>query len=98
MIIAVFRSRTNPKTQEEFDDLYSQMTEHIGKIKGYVNHKMFAAKDGENCVIAEFADEKAFLEWDVHPEHKKAKERGKAEVFLEYDVAVATIFERHSKP
>lgn len=98
MIIAVFRSRTNPEFSAELDRLYGEMSNHIAKLPGYLGHKLFTAEDGEQVVIAEFENEEAFLAWDHHPEHKKAKERGKADIFTEYDVAVAKIFERHTKP
>ncbi len=98
MIIAVFRNRINEKVREEFDRLYTEMSDHIAKLPGYISHKTFSSNDGEQVVIVEFENEEGFLAWDKHPEHKKAKERGKEDVFTEYDVAVATIFERHTKP
>ena len=97
MIIAVFRNRVNAQAQKEFDRLYSEMSTHINKIPGYISHKSFASDDGEQVVIVEFENKEALEAWDIHPEHKKAKERGKQEIFDKYDVAVATIFERHTK-
>lgn len=98
MIIAVFRNRVNPDTEEEFDRLYQEMSAHIAKVPGYISHKSFYADDGERVVIAEFTDKEALERWDTHPEHKKAKERGKQDIFDTYDVAVADVFERHTKP
>lgn len=97
MIIATFRSRVNSQAQEEFDRLYSEMSNHIVKIPGYISHKVFSSDDGEQVVIVEFENKDALEAWDSHPEHKKAKEKGKQEIFDTYDVAIATIFERHSK-
>lgn len=74
------------------------MSGHIAKIKGYNGHKIYKADDGEAVVVVEFEDDVSFEEWDKHPEHKKAKLRGKLEVFDEYDVMVGRVFERHTKP
>ncbi len=98
MIVGVFKYRVNPDFQEEFENLYGQMAGHIAKIKGYNGHKVYQGDDGENVLVVEFEDDAAFEAWDTHMEHKKAKERGKAEVFDAYDVSVGRVFERHVKP
>ena len=48
-------------------------------------------------VIAEWTDREAFLAWDKHPDHERAKELGKARLLREYDVAAGEIFEHHRK-
>lgn len=97
-IIGVFRSRVASGFEEEFGRLYSEMSGHIAKIPGYLGHKVFTAEDGEGLVFVEFDGEVSFEAWDEHPDHKRAKERGKLEVFSEYDAIAATVFERHKKP
>ena len=96
-IIAVFRFTPSQDTLEELDRLYGEMSDIVVAMPGYLSHKMFVANDQERVVVAEWADRDAFLAWDTHPEHKKAKELGKAYLFDAYDVAVADIFERHRK-
>ncbi len=98
MMIAVFRSRINAASKEEFETLYAEMSEIIAKLEGYLSHKIFAAEDGEVVVIAEFRDMEAVEKWDKHPDHKRVKELGKKYIFDEYDVAVGKIVERHTKP
>ena len=98
MIVAVFRSRVASHAVEEFTQRYAEMSTYIEQIPGYVSHKVFVSDDGENCMIVEFATEEAFNAWDTHPEHKKAKERGKADVFSAYDVKVGRVFEHSHKP
>lgn len=97
-IIGVFRSRVASGFEEEFGALYEEMSGHIAKIPGYHGHKVFTADDGEALVFVEFDGEVSFEAWDEHPNHKRAKERGKLEVFSEYDAIAATVFERHKKP
>ncbi len=97
MHVEVFRFRLDPAFKHEFDELYGRMVSSIRGIDGYISHKVFAAEDGENVVVGYFDSWEAVEEWDRHPEHKHAKERGKADVFLEYDVVVAEVVEHHSK-
>lgn len=96
-IIAVFRFHPAQKTVDEMDKLYGEMSDIVSAMSGYVAHKVFRSEDGERVVIGEWADKDAFLAWDRHPEHKKAKELGKAYMFDSYYVAVGDIFERHVK-
>lgn len=97
MHIEVFRHRVAPDFQGEFDDLYLRMVKNIKGLKAYISHKVFTAEDGEKVLIGYFESFDAVEEWDAHPEHKYAKERGKADVFLEYDVVVAEVVEHHAK-
>ena len=97
MHIEVFRFRVNPEFQGEFEELYASMVRHINGLKGYLSHKVFKADDGEGVLVGFFEDFDAVEAWDRHPEHKRAKERGKADIFTEYDVMVAAVVERHTK-
>lgn len=93
----VFRHRINPEFQGEFDVLYGQMVSVVSGLPGYQGHKVFAADDGECVLIGYFADFAAIETWDRHPEHRRAKARGKNDVFLECEVIVAEVVERHRK-
>lgn len=97
MHVEVFRHRIDPAFKGEYDDLYDRMVTIVSGLKGYISHKVFTAEDGESVLIGYFEDFETVEEWDVHPEHKYAKERGKADVFLEYDVVVAEVVEHHAK-
>ncbi len=98
MMIAVFRSRVNKDHIDEFTTLYDEMGDIVSGLPGHISHKIFSSDDGEGVVIAEFENEEALHEWDVHPDHKRVKELGKKYIFDEYDVSVAKIVERHKKP
>ncbi len=98
MIIAIFRSKVSEAHIKEFEDRYSQMSELIMKIPGYVYHERFSAPNGEGVVIVEFKNREAFDAWDKHPEHKKAKMLGKEYIFQSYDVKVGEVFESHKMP
>lgn len=98
MIIAIFRSKVALKHLAEFEERYSQMSELIMQIPGYVYHERYTPAPGEGVVIVEFANQTAFEAWDKHPEHKKAKMLGKEYIFESYDVKVGKVFESHKMP
>ncbi len=97
MHVEVFRHRTDPAFEQEYEELYSRLAVVIAGLKGYISHKSFTAEDGEKVLIGYFEDFESVEEWDRHPEHKYAKERGKEDVFWEYDVVVGEVVEHHSK-
>jgi heme-degrading monooxygenase HmoA len=97
MHIEVFRHRIDPDFKGEFDALYERMVTIVTGLKGYISHKVFTAEDGERVLVGYFENYEVVEEWDVHPEHKYAKERGKTDIFTEYDVMVAKVVEHHSK-
>ena len=97
MHIEVFRHRIDPDFKGEFDALYERMVTIVTGLKGYISHKVFTAEDGERVLVGYFENYEAVEEGDVHPEHKYAKERGKTDIFTEYDVMVAKVVEHHSK-
>lgn len=96
MHVEVFRHRVDPAFQGEFDALYARMVTVIGGLRGYISHKVFTAEDGEKVLIGYFEDLEAVEVWDRHPEHRYAKERGRTDVFLSYDVVVAEVVEHHA--
>lgn len=97
MHVEVFRHRIDPDFRGEFDELYARMVTIVKGLKGYIGHKVYTAEDGERMLVGYFESFEAIEEWDVHPEHKYAKERGKTDIFTEYDVIVAEVVERHVK-
>lgn len=97
-VIAAFRTRPSVDTVREFEALYAEMSEIVSAMPGYAGHKVFRAEDGELVVVAEWRDKAAFVAWDEHPDHKRAKELGKAYLLDAFDVAVGEVFEHHHKP
>lgn len=98
MHVEIFRHRINSEFRGEFDELYARMIKAIKGLEGYIGHKVYVADDGERMLVGYFESFEAVEKWDIHPEHKYAKERGKADIFSEYDVMVAEVVERHVKP
>lgn len=56
-----------------------------------MSYKGFAAADGENVTVVEFASLEALARWREHPEHKEVQERGRRDFFASYSVQVCTL-------
>lgn len=91
MIVTVFRSRLNAASQGEYQQSATRMSELAKGIAGYVSHKGFTAPDGERVTIVEFESEAGLRAWAAHPEHVRAKQRGRAVFFSEYRVQVCNV-------
>lgn len=91
MIVTVFRSRLKPDVQDEYGPMAGQMSELARSIPGYISHKGFVAEDGERVTIVEFESEEALRQWQIHPEHGKAKRRGIASFFSDYKFQICSV-------
>src|SRR2546428_4415447 len=91
MIGALFRSRVKPEAQEEYMRWLARMSEFARQMPGYISHKGFVAEDGERVTIVEFESEQAQRAWSVHPEHVKAKKKGRRDFYIEYRVQICSV-------
>lgn len=91
MVVIVFRARLKPNVDHAaLAQLGAHMYELAAAMPGYISYKDFAAEDGENVSIIEFASLEALAAWREHPEHKVAQQRGREEFFAEYHIQVCT--------
>jgi heme-degrading monooxygenase HmoA len=91
MIVTVFRSRPKPDVQDAYGPMARHMSELARTIPGYISHKGFVADDGERVTIVEFETEDALRQWQIHPEHAKAKRRGIENFFSDYKFQICSV-------
>ena len=92
MYVVIFRSRLRPDADLaalEADGL--RMYALVSEMPGFISYKDFAAADGENVSIVEFADEASLKNWREHPEHRAVQERGRREYMSEYRIQVCAL-------
>jgi heme-degrading monooxygenase HmoA len=99
-IVTVFRSRLRPEAGEACHRQAVEMATLAASMPGYVDHKTFAADDGERVTIVTFADQASHDAWKMHADHRMAQRDGVSFWYDEYSIAVAqvvrsTAFERH---
>lgn len=91
MIITVFRSRLLPGVDAEYGRLAAEMSRLAASMSGFVSEKTFVADDGERVTIVLFVDAASQQAWRDHPAHRRAQERGRAELYSEYSLFSATV-------
>jgi heme-degrading monooxygenase HmoA len=98
MVVTIFRSRLRPEAADEYASWATRMSELAEAMPGYVSRKTFVAEDGERVTIVEFESEEHQHAWSVHPEHRRAKDKGRTTFYSEYDIKVCTVERAWSFP
>jgi heme-degrading monooxygenase HmoA len=86
-VVTVFRNRLRADPGR-YHDHAARMAELARTMPGYVEHKTFAAEDGERVTLVTFADRASHDAWGAHPEHREAQREGLAAYYEEYSISV----------
>lgn len=89
-VVTVFRSRLRPDA-EAYAAHAARMGDLARTMPGYVEHKTFAADDGERVTLVTFADRASHDAWGRHPEHREAQRAGVTTYYEEYSIAVGAV-------
>ena len=89
-VVTVFRSRLRPEAVGAYADDAGRIAALARTMPGYVEHKAFAADDGERVTLVTFADRASHDGWRDHPEHRAAQRRGIADYYRTYSIQVGT--------
>jgi len=98
MIVAVFRSRLRPEARDDYLAWAQRTTALAVRMPGYRSHKLFVAEDGERLMHVEFESEEALRDWGAHPDHRAAKQLGRARFFAEYRAQVCRVIHQVDFP
>ena len=60
-------------------------------MPGYVEHKIFAACDGERVTLVTFANRETHNAWRDHPEHRAAQRAGLRIYYDSYSISVGEV-------
>lgn len=88
-IVTVFRSRLRDDAVENgYPALADEMGERAAGMPGFVEYKTFTAPDGERVTIAVFDSAEHQKGWREDPEHRKAQQRGRRDLYASYEISV----------
>ncbi|MDN3921720.1 antibiotic biosynthesis monooxygenase family protein [Roseateles violae] len=88
-LVVIFRSRLRQDADlAALEPLGMRMYELASAMPGFLSYKDFAAADGENLSLVEFADADSLRAWRLHPEHVAVQERARLEFMAEYQIDV----------
>lgn len=89
MVVIVFRARLREGVDlARLGAAGARMAELATGMPGFISYKDFAAEDGENVTLVEFASEDTLLAWRNHPEHQAVQQQGRDEFFADYHIQV----------
>jgi heme-degrading monooxygenase HmoA len=94
--VTVFRSRLRDDVPDVFWQLATELEEEARAVAGFVEYKVFVAEDGERLSLVVFESPEAEAVWREHVAHRAAQERGRAEFYEAYDVAVCDERRHHA--
>ncbi len=96
MIVVVFRARLRPDCDmAALGPLYEEMYGLVTQIPGFHAVKDFNAADGEAVTVVEFVSMAALEAWKNHPDHIRAKTRGRNEFFSEFSIQICEELSRY---
>ena len=84
MVVTIFRSRLRQDAGDDYGLTAARMVELATAMPGFVSHKRFTADDGERLTMVEFDSHETLRAWRMHPEHRDAQHKGRANYYDEY--------------
>jgi heme-degrading monooxygenase HmoA len=93
MIAVIFEVTPAPGRQQEYLDLAAGLRSRLEQIDGFISIERFASltHEGKILSLSIWRDEEAVGRWRQLPEHRAAQARGRAGIFADYRLRVATI-------
>ena len=89
--LIVFRSRLRAGVEAEYGEHADKLYALAEQMPGFVSSKDFEAEDGERLALIEFASPGELAAWREHPEHERARARGRSEWFSSYSIQICQV-------
>lgn len=90
-IAVIFVSQRTVSDPEGYARAAEAMDALAARQPGYCGVDSVRGADGLGITVSWWADEASALAWRAHPEHAAIRERGRAEWYSRYEVAVAEV-------
>ncbi len=88
-VVTVFRSRLRADAEVNgYAELAAAMEARARQMPGFVDFKTFAAQDGERVSLVVFETRAHHDAWRDDPEHRRAQQRGRDELYASYTIMV----------
>ena len=93
MIAVIFEVRPAPGKKQEYLDIAAGLKPMLETIDGFISIERFSSlvEDGKILSLSFWRDEKAVEEWRNREAHRLAQAKGRAGVFTDYRLRVATV-------
>lgn len=98
MIAVIFEGQAQEERKQEYLDIAAQLRPLLNDIDGFISIERFASlsEPGKVLSLSFWRDEQAVLAWRQLEEHRRAQARGRAEIFQDYRIRVASVIRDYS--
>lgn len=90
-IAVIFVSTRTDSDAEGYAAAAAAMDRLAAKQPGYCGIDSARGADGIGITVSWWADDASALAWRAHPDHARIRDRGRAEWYAQYAVAVASV-------
>jgi heme-degrading monooxygenase HmoA len=93
MVVVIFEVIPAPGKREEYLDLAARLRPELERIDGFLSVERFASLSDPNRLLSLsfWRDEEAVQRWRNLGSHRDAQARGRASVFADYRLRVASV-------
>jgi heme-degrading monooxygenase HmoA len=93
MIAVIFEVVPAPGRLQEYMDLAASLRPELEKIEGFISIERFSSmvNEGKIVSLSFWRDEEALTQWRNLERHRLAQGRGRAAVFADYRLRVASV-------
>lgn len=98
MIAVIFEVTPHADRKQDYLDIAAELKVHLKDIDGFISIERFQSLADPNRILSLsfWRDEAAITQWRNLEEHRNAQSRGRAELFSDYRIRVASVIRDYS--
>ena len=99
MIVVIFEVELLAKKADRYFELAKKLSKHLSKIDGFISIERFYSltKEDKFVSLSYCPDLKAMDQWDNKPKHAAAQSKGLIDIFKDYQIRVADVFQDYDQ-
>ena len=93
MFMVIFEVQPHKERFDDYLEIAKSLKPHIEKIDGFIDNERYSSKRREGRVLSlsTWRDEKAVIRWRTLAVHHQAQEKGRFEIFEDYQLRVGEV-------
>ncbi|MES2126585.1 MAG: antibiotic biosynthesis monooxygenase [Pseudomonadota bacterium] len=93
MIVVIFEVTPHENKEERYFDIASQLRQTLEQMDGFISVERFQSltRPGTFLSMSYWRDEESVRRWRCMPEHRAGQIEGRASVFADYRIRVASV-------
>ncbi len=93
VIAVIFEVEPHPDAQDTYLGIAAELSDHLQKIDGFISVERFQSlsQPGKLLSLSLWRDEESVARWRNLPAHRRAQNKGRADLFASYRLRVTTV-------